>query len=67
MIIRDKSIKKHVFVTEKECINFQCYHPHDCPIQGSGGVRNSKERYMCLTNFYKGCPKNPLIKDNKKG
>ncbi len=66
MIIRDKKIKKDVIVAEKNCIKYECYHPHDCPVQGAGGVRESKERYMCLTNFYSGCPKEKVIKKEEE-
>ena len=56
MRYRDKNLKRDVWVAEKDCPKYKCYHPHDCPVQGAKGVRDSKERWMCLTNFYNGCP-----------
>jgi len=43
----------------KNCKDYKCFHPHDCPVQGARGVRSSKERYMCLTNVNNGCPDEP--------
>ena len=48
--------KREVEVNDKKCKNYTCFHPHDCPVQGYGGVRESKARWMCLTNFLHGCP-----------
>lgn len=62
------SIKVHgkmrkVWVADTvNCKNYKCFHPHDCPIQGARGVRNSSERYMCLTNVNNGCPENKELK-----
>ena len=51
---------RSVFVTDvKNCKAYKCFHPHDCPVQGAGGVRSSQERWMCLTNVTHGCPDNP--------
>ena len=51
---------RYVWVVDtKKCKNYNCFLPHDCPIQGAGGVRNSQERWMCLTNANHGCPINP--------
>ena len=51
---------RNVWVTDtKNCKDYKCFHPHDCPIQGASGVRNSQERWMCLTNLYHGCPDKP--------
>lgn len=55
-IIRDKKLKKNVQVVDALCPKRSCYHPHDCPVQGAGGVRESTERWMCLTNVNHGCP-----------
>ncbi len=53
---------RNVFVSNtKNCKNYKCFHPHDCPIQGARGVRSSGTRYMCLTNVNSGCPENPEI------
>lgn len=41
---------------DHECPDRPCFKPHDCPIQGAGGVRESAERWMCLTNVNHGCP-----------
>lgn len=65
-IIRTKVHGKYreVWVSDtSNCKNYKCFNPHDCPVQGAGGVRSSKERYMCLTNVYSGCPYEP----EKKG
>ena len=49
--------KRSVFVTDtKNCKNYTCFKPHDCPIQGAKGIRNSASRWMCLTNVNSGCP-----------
>lgn len=54
---------RNVWVTDiKNCKDYKCFHPHDCPIQGAKGVRNSQERWMCLTNFHQGCPDEPQKK-----
>jgi hypothetical protein len=51
---------RDVFVADTtNCKNYKCFLPHDCPIQGAGGVRSSLERYMCLTNVNEGCPAEP--------
>lgn len=51
---------KRVWVSDKDkCPKYKCFHPHDCPVQGGGGVRSSSERWMCLTNALRGCPDNP--------
>jgi hypothetical protein len=50
---------KKVEVIDERCLNYKCFKPHNCPVQGAGGVRDSKERWVCLTNFYHGCPDNP--------
>jgi hypothetical protein len=60
---------REVWVSDtKNCKNFKCFHPHDCPVQGARGGRSSEERYMCLTNLYHGCPDDPQKKRslNKK-
>lgn len=48
--------KREVEVVDRDCAKRKCFHPHDCPVQGCGGVRESKERWMCLTNVLHGCP-----------
>jgi len=51
---------RNVWVSDiNNCKDCECFHPHDCPIQGVKGVRNSEERWICLTNFYHGCPSKP--------
>lgn len=48
---------RDVWVSDtKNCKNYKCFNPHDCPVRGVGGVRTSTERYMCLTNVNNGCP-----------
>ena len=48
---------RDVWVSDtRNCKNYKCFHPHDCPTQGARGVRSSKGRYMCLTNVNQGCP-----------
>ena len=51
-----------VEVPHRECPTLECFHPHDCPVQGYGGVRESQPRWMCLTNVLHGCPENPQPK-----
>ena len=41
---------------DKTCPSKPCWQPHDCPVQGCGGVRESTARWMCLTNVLQGCP-----------
>lgn len=48
--------RRKVEVSDKDCATRPCLRPHDCPVQGRGGVRSSTPRWMCLTNFYNGCP-----------
>lgn len=51
---------RNVWVSDvNNCKKYNCFHPHDCPIQGVRGVRSSQERWMCLTNVYRGCPVEP--------
>lgn len=45
-----------VEVSDKYCAKRHCLHPHDCPVQGQGGVRSSTPRWVCLTNVLHGCP-----------
>lgn len=48
---------KNVWVSDTDkCKKRECFKPHNCPVQGAMGVRSSDERWMCLTNFYSGCP-----------
>lgn len=47
---------RDVFCHDKDCPKRSCWHPHDCPVSGYGGVRESKARWMCLTNALNGCP-----------
>jgi len=54
--VKYAGVNRQVEVWEKECINKPCFKPHDCPIQGAGGVRSSQSRRMCLTNALRGCP-----------
>lgn len=55
---------REVYVTDIDnCKNYECFHPHDCPVQGAGGVRSSKARWMCLTNANHGCPDRVIRKD----
>lgn len=58
MIIRKKihGKQRDIFVTAEDCPKKDCFKPHDCVVQGAGGVRSSEERYVCLTNFHNGCP-----------
>ena len=49
-------VKRLVQVTDRSCPSRKCFHPHDCPVQGGSGVRESKSRWVCLTNFLHGCP-----------
>ena len=51
-----KTYKQVWVIDTDKCKNRKCFKPHDCPIQGASGVRNNDERWMCLTNFYNGCP-----------
>ena len=54
---------KKVFVVDTEnCKSYDCFHPHDCPVQGARGVRSSAARWMCLTNVNRGCPDKPKLK-----
>ena len=48
--------KRNINCADKDCPKRTCWHPHDCPVQGAGGVRESKARWMCLTNVNRGCP-----------
>jgi hypothetical protein len=48
--------QRDVTCADRDCPERSCWHPHDCPIQGAGGVRESAERWMCLTNALNGCP-----------
>lgn len=60
---------REVYVVDRDCPFRSCFHPHDCPVQGAGGVRESKERWMCLTNAMSGCPDNkpePIKPKGKK-
>jgi hypothetical protein len=45
-----------VACSDRDCPKRPCWHPHDCPVQGCGGVRESTPRWMCLTNALHGCP-----------
>ena len=58
---------RSVWVSDtKNCQNYECFNPHDCPVHGAGGVRSSTPRWMCLTNALNGCPENPIgTKSNK--
>jgi hypothetical protein len=58
--------KRRVIVADKACPTFACFRPHDCPTQGAKGVRQSTERYMCLTNVLRGCPEHPQPKRTEK-
>ena len=60
------SFFKKVSVVDKDCPKYKCFNPHDCSVQGAGGVRSSKERWMCLTNFYNGCPDEKILKKDEK-
>ena len=54
---------RFVFVSDiNNCKKYECFHPHDCPVHGAKGVQQTAERYVCLTNFYNGCPAKPKIK-----
>ena len=48
--IGNKKVRVKVLDREK-CGNYECFVPHDCPVQGAGGVRASEPRWMCLTNY----------------
>ena len=52
--IGNKKVRVKVLDREK-CGNYECFVPHDCPVQGAGGVRASEPRWMCLTNFLVKC------------
>lgn len=54
--VRDNGCLRKVECKDKDCPRRSCWHPHDCPIQGYGGVRESTPRWMCLTNALHGCP-----------
>ncbi len=48
---------RNVWVSDiNNCKNYKCFKPHDCPVHGARGVNSSCGRWMCLTNFYNGCP-----------
>ena len=49
-------IKREVTVADEQCPYRHCFHPHDVPVQGAGGVRSSAARWLCLTNARQGCP-----------
>jgi hypothetical protein len=53
-----------VSCSDRDCPERPCWRPHDCPVQGYGGVRDSTPRWMCLTNALHGCP---VPKPPKKG
>lgn len=57
---------RDVYVVDKDCKSRPCFHPHDCPVQGAGGVRESEERWMCLTNAMGGCPDPKPVTIKKK-
>ena len=57
---------RRVEVVDRLCPHRSCFHPHDCPVQGAGGVRQSEPRWMCLTNAMRGCP-DPKPEPNKGG
>lgn len=58
---------REVYVTDTiHCKNYKCFHPHDCPIQVAGEVRQTDERWMCLTNALHGCPDRVIRKDLEK-
>lgn len=50
--------KRDVIVSDRACPKRKCFKPHDCPVQGARGVRESASRWMCLTNVLHGCPEN---------
>lgn len=55
--------KRDILVIDaKKCPNYECFHPHDCPVHAARGVNTTKERYMCLTNVLNGCPEHPKDK-----
>lgn len=70
MIVYEKIYgkKRAVYVSESNCPLYECFRPHDVPVQGARGVRSSKERYMCLTNVHAGCPdkENRIFKQKNK-
>jgi hypothetical protein len=58
-----------VLCSDRDCPRRPCWQPHDCPVAGYGGVRESTPRWMCLTNALRGCPfpKPSPIDTGKKG
>jgi hypothetical protein len=58
MIVRIKTrgAIRSVSCSHRDCPTRPCWDPHDCPVQGAGGVRESESRWLCLTNALQGCP-----------
>jgi hypothetical protein len=56
--VKVRGSKRNVECIDEDCPKRKCWHPHDCPVQGQGGIRESTPRWMCLTNVLKGCPDN---------
>lgn len=54
--VRFAGKRRGVDVAEEDCKKRPCLKPHNCPVQGAGGVRYSDERWVCLTRFLHGCP-----------
>lgn len=61
MRVRDKSIKEHVEVRAKECLNLACYWPRPDPgvfTQGRGYSQRAggSRGYICGRREIHGCP-----------
>ncbi|MCK9571595.1 hypothetical protein M0R72_21775 [Candidatus Pacearchaeota archaeon] len=67
MKVRVHGTIRDVQCRDKECPKLDCWNPHDCPVQGCGGVRESTARWMCLTNCLYGCPESSHAKIQKGG
>jgi hypothetical protein len=66
MKVKDKTIKKLVDVSQKECPRFTCYWPRPDPgvfTQGVGYTKsvNGDRGYLCGNREIKGCPDNPIL------
>ena len=48
MIIKAKVLGRvrSVDCRDADCPRSPCWHPHDCPVQGYGGVRESAPRWL---------------------
>jgi len=64
--IKDKTLKRYVSVSCKDCPMYKCYWPRpDMGVftQGQGyRSRGYDAGYMCGTREVHGCPDNPILK-----